>query len=342
MGADGKNTALRAAAKNRFVEVVPGLMDRDGKTLVLRAAAANKFLEVLAVGLWLGGFHFVLICAFAPFLFLPIRWAFTGLSLLLLSLAIPLYEDTRLAKLLAKFIFTYATSYFPMTLVVEDSNAFDSNQTYIFAVAPHSIIPVGLLAFCNGIGGLPFANLKILASSAIFFTPIVRHIWTWLGLIPVSMKILLKRLEAGKSCILVPGGVREMLVTNRDHEVAFLSQRYGFVRAAIKTGSHLVPTFIFGQGYAYKWWKPSGKFYSRFSRTAGFTPLIFWGSFGSAIPYRHPVYVAVGKPIEVTKNVEPSYEEVEAVHAKFVSSLQELFDKHKVAAGYADTVLHVC
>ena len=31
---------------------------------------------------------------------------------------------------------------------------------------------------------------------------------------------------------------------------------------------------------SYKWWKPTGQWYSKLSRAIGFTPLVFWGRYG--------------------------------------------------------------
>eukprot|EP00249_Psilotum_nudum_P013489 c24359_g1_i1 orf=441-1265(-) len=263
------------------------------------------------------------------------------LGLQFVSIFIPLYENSQFAQRVANFIFTHAPDYFPMELVVEDPAAFDPNGVYVFGAEPHSILPVGLLGFSKSIGQLSSSKMRIGATSAIFHSPIIRHIWSWMGMVPVSKKLLLKYLENGYSVILVPGGVREVLLMEHDHEVVFLRKRYGFVRAAIKTGSSLVPCFMFGQKYVYRWWKPKGKLFAYLSRTILFSPLAFWGVFGTPIPYQKPVCVVVGKPIDVKKNLQPSDEEVQEVHAKFISSLEELFDKHKGYAGCTDSHLSI-
>jgi hypothetical protein len=71
-----------------------------------------------------------------------------------------------------------------------------------------------------------------------------------------------------------------------------------------------VPTFVFGEKWLYNR-KELPKWFTRFFMKTMRLPLIlFWGRFGTWIPYRRMLSVVYGKPISVKQTAEPTQEEV--------------------------------
>ncbi|CAM6096332.1 unnamed protein product [Calypogeia fissa] len=309
----------------------------------------NKFMakfwkqtkEIFALSIFLGGFHIGSTVICLCLLLLPRFWAFTAISVWMSQMFIPIFGDSQFAKTVSEFVWKTAPSHFPITVHLEDIAALDPERPYLVAVEPHSVLPIGLVSLTKHSGFLPWKKIKFAGSTILLWTPIVRHLWSWMGLIPASRKLFSKLLEDGTTVVVVPGGVQECLHLRPGQETIFLRNRFGFIRCAIEAGTPLVPVFCFGQSEVYHYMKPQGKWYTTLSRRLGFTPMLFWGMYGTFFPYQQPINIVVGKPLDVKKNPAPSREEVAEMLGKFITAMEGLFEKHKAEHGYKDLKLYI-
>ncbi|KAI3761817.1 hypothetical protein L1987_52239 [Smallanthus sonchifolius] len=247
----------------------------------------------LALFAWLGSVHliaFIILSSSSQILpvsdfAIPISvfvFFLEVMGVLVILIVIPINDRSTWGRALGRYICKHAVGFFPITLYVEDYKAFNPDQSYVFGYEPHSVGPIGIVALSDLTGFMPLPKIKVLGSTAVFYPPFMRHIWTWLGLTAITKKNFSHLLKSGYSCILVPGGTQETFYMEHDSE-----------------------------SYVYKWWKPRGKLFLKLSRAIKFTPVIFWGIFGSPIPYQQPIHVVVGKPIPIhfKKNTMPTVEE---------------------------------
>ncbi|GAU35535.1 hypothetical protein TSUD_155660 [Trifolium subterraneum] len=265
----------------------------------------NSFNTFLALSLWLGAIHFNGAVIFFALFFLPFSKALLVFGLLFVLMVIPIDEKSLYGRKLARYICKHACSYFPVTLHVEDIKAFHPNRAYVFGYEPHSVLPIGVVALADSTGFMPLPKIKVLASSAPVIT--------------VSRKRQKRDLD--KIDCLSQVKKRICPYSNGEGETP--------------GSSFLLWTDV------YKWWKPGGKLILNVARAIKFTPIYFWGIFGSPIPFKHPMYVVVGRPIELEKNPKPTPEEVAKVHSQFVEALQDLFERNKARVGYPNLQLKI-
>ncbi|KAJ3696558.1 hypothetical protein LUZ61_000263 [Rhynchospora tenuis] len=299
------------------------------------------FKTIVALLLWLGAIPCNVALLLLAFFILPSGLSVLVLVVLALLMLVSADERSSFGRNVSRFIFRYAFNYFPITLHFEDIKAFYPEQAYVFGYEPHSVFALGTWALTDCAGLMPLPKIKMLASSYLLCIPFQRQIWRWMGLSPVSKKNFYSQLAAGYSCIVVPGGMQEMLHMEHNSEVAFLKSRKGFVKIAMVTGSPLVPIFCFGQSYAFKWWKPDSSIFLKIYRATKFPTIFYWGLFGTPIPFKVPLHIVVGTPIKIKQNAQPTIEEINEAHNKFVASMQELFEKNKSKFGYNELKLKV-
>jgi len=212
----------------------------------------------------------------------------------------------------------------------------DPQKRYVFGWAPH-----GLLGVCRAASGgswwraaFPEIRCRWGSFGMAFFIPGIREFSLLTGACDASKDVLVGRIKDGEGVHLIPGGIREMMLTdeNSTDTKVVLKGRMGFVRLAWEHGLDLVPVFCFGEKWTSKKVLLPGfirQIMAKF-RMAG-TALV--GKWSTLLPLTHhpkhgelSIGWVFGRPIMVKKR-EPailSEEEEEEIRVVF-----EDLDKNK-------------
>ncbi|XP_034174495.1 2-acylglycerol O-acyltransferase 2-A [Osmia lignaria lignaria] len=243
----------------------------------------------------------------------------------------------------------YFADYFPVTLV--KTTDLDPNRNYLFCCFPHGILATGVYgAFGTDGRGcremFPGLDIRVAILDQHFKIPLFREYVYLNGGIGSSSESLSYQLSTkpeppftGKAVILIIGGASESLECTPGSYRLLVKRRKGFVKLALKHGSALVPIFSFGETDIYdQIYGAEGtrlkKVQHFIRKVIGIAPVLLKGrgffqySFG-IIARRKPVTVVVGSPMEVPKIPEPTKEQIDEYHEKFIKKLVELFETHK-------------
>jgi 2-acylglycerol O-acyltransferase 2 len=247
-------------------------------------------------------------------------------------------------------IWSLFAGYFPARL--HRTTELSPTRKYIFGYHPHGIISHGAFA-AFGTEALGFGQLfpgitnSLLTLDSNFRVPIYREYALFLGLSSVSRQSCENILSKGglngegmgRAITIVIGGARESLDALPYTMRLVLKRRYGFVKMAIRTGADLVPVLGFGENELYDQLSVENRPWIRrmqnlLKGTVGWTLPLFHarGVFNydvGLVPYRRPVNIVVGRPIQVKQNRKPTAEEVEEVHQKYCQELIRLWETWK-------------
>ncbi|PIA16480.1 diacylglycerol acyltransferase, partial [Coemansia reversa NRRL 1564] len=233
------------------------------------------------------------------------------------------------------WLWKYVNAYFPVRLVLEKQ--LDPSMSYVFGVSPHGILCFsGQVVIGSCQSGLDDAMEGITIHPIVLqhalVLPFFHEYAIALGSLSSSRKSIRRCLSLGNgnSIAIVVGGAKESLHTNRGDRKLVLGSRKGFVREALIAGASLVPTFIFGENDIFlqlnhpllrkiQLWLQSKMMFA--------LPL-FYGRFG-LVPRRTQLTTVFGRPIPVKKTPEPSREEINRVHALYLSELRRIYNRFK-------------
>ena len=179
-----------------------------------------------------------------------------------------------------------------------------------------------------------------LTTASALIIPVYSAIIRWLGSIEASNKKLREALSEG-SCNVVVDGIAGMYVNEPDKEMVKFSGRKGFIRAAVETGTPIVPAFNFGNS---RLLALIPKFLEKPARKLQCAMGIIVGRWGLPFPKKIMLLTVAGKPIEVKKmsRDDPHYSEyVDEVQQKVADELQRVYYKYRCVYGWENRPMEI-
>lgn len=178
-------------------------------------------------------------------------------------------------------------------------------QTFVFGLFPHGAVPLGGAVLRPQVARWPWLSerLRVGVADVVFRLPGAREFYQWFGSLSAGWRPMLAQLRAGKSVLLLPGGIKEQLTLCKPGEdVVVLRERRGFVKLALLTGSPLVPVYVFGERRAFKvqetLTRVVGGLLKRMFRAG--VPCVR-GRWFTLMPFSTPITIVFGHPIPVPK-----------------------------------------
>lgn len=191
---------------------------------------------------------------------------------------------------------------------------------------------------------LPKREVLALSASVLFYIPMVRELALWTRCVDARKVVAARALKHRKSLMVIPGGEQEQIRTVEGKEEVFLQKRMGFIKLALEQNAAVVPCYAFGcvdlySTYTNLFFKPR----EWLRKTLGVCIPMYRGALGF-LPLRKPVHLVLGAPLELpplTKPGQPTEEEVQMAHGKYVEALKNLYDEEKHRFGHADRELTI-
>ena len=202
-----------------------------------------------------------------------------------------------------------------------------SSHPYLFACYPHGVFPVSWwLAFHDVHACRPLT----LTATVQMRIPVFREIMLSAGMLEASPASLETALARGRSVCVLPGGTRELTITEPG-PVMHIVRRRNFLRYALLHNVPVVPCLAVG---AHDMYGVAKLQWESFRKLVGVPLFIFRGAWDFVSPRHVPVCHLVGDAIEIERRPnadagEVTEADVDELSARFYNALISMLAAHR-------------
>jgi hypothetical protein len=200
----------------------------------------------------------------------------------------------------------------------------------MLAVSPHGILTIGYVFLVSSIE-TEASMFKWLVAESLLVLPFVRDVMIWTDIHGCSKKNLTSFMSKGENVSLIPGGFQEATLFQRGKNNIFIKERKGFIKYALRYGYTLQLAYVFGEEQTF--WQMPPTFLSsvRFWLNKYNIPAtIFSGRYFWLMPDNDiDITIVIGKGFKCPQIDNPSVEDVNKYHAKYIEEMTDLFERNK-------------
>ena len=209
--------------------------------------------------------------------------------------------------------------------VKHDDDASRDTRTF-YGFHPHGVLSIGWCHACS-LAEFDANDTHFLASRALLALPGAGELLRLAGIRPSDRSTFKQLMHYGNNLAILIGGFEEAALFKRNAYRVFCKQRKGFIKYLLQHGYHVRPVFIFGEEKTY-WALQAFPKLRMWLAKHGIPGVAFIG-FGHMPDFRHGACIAIGRRLHMPRSENPSTEEVDYHHGRYIDALREAFDCHK-------------
>jgi 2-acylglycerol O-acyltransferase 2/2-acylglycerol O-acyltransferase 1 len=204
--------------------------------------------------------------------------------------------------------------------------ALDPKKQYMCGMHPHGALCLGALSWGCGtkLQDAPVDRFSCVAD-VLLKLPLLGTLLSLGGGRSVSNKTIEQLIRSGANVGIWPGGIFEQLNTSHLKEVCYFQPNKGFIRMAMKHGLDLIPTYVFGENQIFDMNQSTSNRATTSYYVAPFPPIDKSEFFRTLSTRKKEIKVAVGEPVAVEKNANPTDEQVDELFDRYIQALEETF-----------------
>ena len=217
-----------------------------------------------------------------------------------------------------------------------------ADKPLLILAVPHGFAPLGVTGY--SVWSKLFGPLcRWTTAPVVLKLPVVGGFMRSVGYIAADKKAIEDTLVHRRESVgVILDGIAGMFHPgSSSEEVAFLRERKGIIKIALRAGATVVPAY--GFGHTSLWTILADPFggLRALSMKLDTSLVLGLGRFCWPLgpPSRVPVTVALGEPIECPTIPNPTMEQVDEWHARMLQGYTDVFETHKAACGAAHKTL---